>query len=80
MSRRSSKKFEFGKGIWYFNVFGGGNSAITIKRIELDKALDAYSTYLKTQRGKCEWLGKWDGKKFQESDFEKLNKERLSKA
>lgn len=80
MSRRSTKKFEFGKGIYYFNILTGGNSAITIKRENLDKAIDAYNNYLKTQRGKCEWLGKWDGKKFIDSNFEKLNEATMEKA
>ena len=71
MARRSTKKFDFGKGIYYFNIRSGANSSITIKRIEKDKAISAFQSYLNTRK-ECEWLGKWDGKKFVESDFDKL--------
>ena len=72
MARRSTKKFDFGKDIYYFNIRSGANSNITIKRIEKDKAISAFKSYLLTRK-ECEWLGKWDGKKFIESDFEKLS-------
>ena len=42
-----------------------------VKRIEKKKAIDAYRNYLKTQPENCDWLGKWDGKKFVEDNFEK---------
>lgn len=74
MSRRSLKKFEFGKGIYYFNINKGHNSNITIKRIEKKKAIEAYKSYVKSYSDKVEWLGKWDGSKFVENDFDKLNK------
>lgn len=74
MGRRSTKKFEFAKGVWYFNIKKGYNNNITIKRTELKKAMDAYRIYLVTQKGKCEWLGKWDGKKFIEDSYDALLK------
>ena len=74
MSRRSLKKFDFGKGIYYFNINKGANSNITIKRVEKAKAIDAYKSYVKSYQDKVEWLGKWDGSKFVESDVEKLSK------
>jgi len=72
MSRRSSKKFEFAKGVYYLNLNKGYNSSITIKRMERQKAIDAYLSYLKTYKSKCEWLGQWDGKKFIETNVSKL--------
>lgn len=72
MARRKTKSFDFAKGVYYFNINKGYNSAITIKREEKNKALLAYSNYLVTQKGNCEWLGKWDGKKFLDDDYEKL--------
>ena len=75
MARRSTKKFDFSKGIYYFNINRGHNNSITIKRMEKDKALNAYASYLKTHKDKCEWLGKWDGKKFIEDSYEKLTAE-----
>ncbi len=77
MSRRSTKKFDFQKGVWYFNVNKGYMNTITIKRMEKKKAIQAYKNYLLTQKGKCQWLGEWDGKKFIENDFDKLNHEKL---
>ncbi len=74
MSRRSTKKFEFGAGIYYFEINKGYQSNITIKRTTLEKALDAYRLYSKNQQ-KVSWLGKWDGKKFTENKIEELIKE-----
>jgi hypothetical protein len=72
MPRRSTKKFDFAKGVYYFNINKGYNSSITIKRKDKQRAIDAFSSYLKTYKEQCEWLGKWDGKKFTEDNFEKL--------
>ncbi len=72
MSRPRTKKFEFGKGIYYFNIRKGFNNNITIKRTEKKVAVEAYKQYLKTQPENCGWLGLWDGKKFVEDNFEKV--------
>ncbi|MDX1478200.1 MAG: hypothetical protein R3301_10885 [Saprospiraceae bacterium] len=72
MARRSTKKFEFAKGVYYFNINKGYNNNITIKRMDKDAALHAYNGYLRTFKDKCEWLGKWDGKKFVEDNYEEL--------
>lgn len=72
MARRSSKKFDFGKGIYYFTINEGHNYNITIKRKSKENAVQAFLRYLRTKKDKCEWLGKWDGKKFVESNFEKV--------
>jgi hypothetical protein len=72
MARASSKKFDFGKGIYYFTIKKDFNNSITIKRSDKKKALLAYSNYLKTYKEKCEWLGKWDGKQFTESNYEQV--------
>ena len=74
MARRSLKKFDYGKDIYYFNINKGQNSNITIKRIEKSKAIEAYRSYVKSYQEKVEWLGKWDGSKFVENDIEKLGK------
>ncbi len=74
MSRRSKKKFEFGKGVYYFNIKKGYNNEITIKRMDKEKALLSYASYLKTYNEACEWLGKWDGKKFIEGNYEEEKK------
>ena len=72
MPRRSSKRFEYGEGIYYFEIKKGFNNNICIKRTTLRKALEAYNMYLRTQRDNCKWLGKWDGKKFIEDDVAAL--------
>ncbi len=72
MARRKTKKFDFGKGIYYFEIKKGFNNNITIKRTTLKKALEAYNMYLRTQKDNCQWLGKWDGKKFVEEDVNAL--------
>lgn len=74
MARRSTKKFDFAKDIYYFNVKKGFNNNITIKRKDRKNAMDAYNTYMVTQKGNVEWLGKWDGNKFVEDNFDSLLK------
>ena len=72
MARRSTKSFEFGKGIYYFSINKGQNSNITIKRVEKQKAIEAYNSYVRSYKKNVTWLGKWDGKKFVENDISKL--------
>jgi hypothetical protein len=70
MARASSKKFDFGKNIYYFTIKKDFNNSITIKRSDKKKAVLTFSNYLKTYKDKCEWLGKWDGKNFTETNFD----------
>jgi len=77
MSRRSTKKFDYQKGVYYFNVNKGFMNTITIKRMDQKKAIQAYKNYLLTQQGKVQWLGCWDGKEFSENDFDSLKHEHL---
>ena len=77
MARRPTKKFEFGKDVYYFNLNKDYRSPITIKRMNLKEAVEAYSSYLRTYNEKCEWLGKWDGKKFVETNFQKLDLQKV---
>ncbi len=73
MARRKTKKFEFAKGVYYFNIKKGYLNEITIKRMDKQKAIQAYLNYLSTQPGNCEWLGMWDGKKFVEDNFDEFD-------
>ena len=57
-------------GYYFFNIKMGYQNTITISRKTREEAEYAYSSYLK-QRKDCEWLGKWDGKKFVDVDFNK---------
>ena len=72
MARPSSSKFSFGKGIYYFNIKKGYNNSIIIKRTTKKNAVDAYQSYLKIHKDNCEWMGKWDGKKFIEDNVDSL--------
>lgn len=60
---RRKKEFKKTKGFYFFNINAGYNNTITISRETKKEAEHAYKKYLK-QRKDCEWLGKWDGKKF----------------
>lgn len=73
MARRSTKRFEYGKGIYYFNINKGYNSSITIKRTDKKAAILAYESYVRSYKN-VEWLGKWDGKKFIEDSYDKVAK------
>lgn len=62
------KGFTMTPGLYYFNIKMGYQNTITISRKSKEEATYAYSSYLK-QKKDCEWLGKWDGKKFVDNVF-----------
>ncbi len=70
MARRS-KKFDYGKGKYYFDILNG-QSAITISRLNREEAVYAFQNYLKIGKN-ANWLGLWDGKKFQDTDPLKIS-------
>ena len=59
------KNFKFAKGMYYFNVRSGQQN-ITIKRAVKAEAVQAYLSYVEIGKD-CEWLGVFNGKKFDES-------------
>ena len=60
------KKFEIGVGKYYFNVLSGPQT-VMIHRVEKKQAVNMYETYKKLGKN-CEWLGKWNGKNFEEAE------------
>ena len=60
---RRKKGFNMAKDVYYFNIKAGYNNTIVISRKTKKEAVRAYASYL-DQRKDCEWMGKWDGKKF----------------
>lgn len=60
------KKFDFGEGIYYFNIRNAGHGSITIKRKSKQEAVRTFMDYKHLGKD-VEWLGKWDGKKFTET-------------
>lgn len=69
---RKKKSFEFSKDKYYFNIKLGPQSSITINRTEKKEAVTSFNGYLRAKKN-CEWLGRWDGKKFIEDNFEKIS-------
>lgn len=67
---RNNKKFDFADGKYYFNVLNGIQT-ITIHRKEKEAAMMSFRSYQKVGK-KVEWLGRWEGKKFQENNFAEL--------
>jgi len=65
------KSFDYAKDKYYFNIKTSAQSAITINRTEKREAVLTFMGYKKANK-KVEWLGRWDGKKFQEDNFEKI--------
>ena len=63
------KHFTKGVGMYYFNVYSG-NSAILIGRTSKQDATNRFISYKKVGK-KCEWLGCWNGKKYEESNVPK---------
>lgn len=63
---RLRKNFSMGKDKYYFTIKSVPNN-ITIYRKSKEAAMAAYRKYEKAGK-EIEWLGKWDGKKFVESN------------
>ncbi len=59
------KNYSLGKDKYYFTVKSTPTN-ITIYRKSKQAAVDAYQRYVQVGK-ECEWLGKWDGKKFVEA-------------
>ncbi|MEM1320474.1 MAG: hypothetical protein AAGG75_09465 [Bacteroidota bacterium] len=65
---RRKKAFKKTTGHYFFNVNMGYQNNITISRKTREEAVYAFSNYLK-QGKDCEWLGKWDGSTFVDSEY-----------
>lgn len=63
--RRSTKKFDYVTGKYYFTVKGTPGN-ITMHRNNKIEAHQVYSNYFKLGKA-VEWLGNWNGKKFEET-------------
>ena len=61
----AKKNFDYAKGKYYLNI-NSGIQSITLHRDNKKTAELAYLNYLKIGKS-CEWLGKWDGKKFSDN-------------
>lgn len=59
---RPNKNISLGKDKYYFTIKSTPNN-ITIFRKTYKAASDAFQQYRKLGK-ECEWLGKWNGKKF----------------
>ncbi len=59
------KNYKLGKGKYYFNI-RNGQHAITIMRATKEEAQRAFLNYVDLKK-ECEWLGCWNGKKFEEN-------------
>jgi hypothetical protein len=62
---RPNKNISLGKDKYYFTIKSTPNN-ITIYRSTRKAAADAFLNYRKIGKD-CEWLGKWNGKKFEDS-------------
>ena len=62
---RMKKNYSLCKDKYYFTVKASPTN-ITISRSEKSAAVDAFMRYYRVGK-EIEWLGKWDGKKFQEN-------------
>ena len=65
---RKKKAFKKTEGHYFFNIKMGYQNSITISRKTRAEAVHAFANYLK-QRKDCEWLGRWDGKNFVDTEY-----------
>ncbi|MCB0706329.1 MAG: hypothetical protein KDC34_13515 [Saprospiraceae bacterium] len=59
-----NKKWTLGVGKYYFNV-NSGFQQIIISRNTREEAAHQFFNYKKVGK-QCEWLGQWNGKKFED--------------
>ena len=61
----SRKHYTMGTGKYYFSI-RSGQQQIRMNRKDKKEATYAYQSYLDVGKN-CEWLGKWNGKKFEDT-------------
>ena len=66
-----NKKYPIGVGKYYFNVLSG-HQTILINRAEKEDAVRAFNSYRRVGK-RCEWLGCWNGKSFDDSEVPSRN-------
>ena len=66
-----TKHYKMGVGVYYFNIKTGIQN-IVINRSTRKEAVNSFLMYQKVGKSP-EWLGCWDGKKFQESTTPTVN-------
>lgn len=64
---QSKKHFSYSKGRYYFTIKSIPNN-ITIYRKSKNEAMDSFKQY-KALGKSVEWLGCWNGKKFEETSL-----------
>ncbi len=67
-----AKSFTYGKDKYYFNIKNAGPGSITIYRNNKKDAVNSFNSYVKVGKN-CEWLGMWNGKKFEETSVPDMN-------
>jgi len=65
---RRKQHYKKTKGYYSFSIKMGYNNTITISRDNKEAAIYAFENYLK-QKKDCEWLGQWNGKKYEDTVY-----------
>ncbi|MCP4439256.1 MAG: hypothetical protein GY810_09975 [Aureispira sp.] len=68
---RSKKSFSKVKGYYYFDIFTH-DVPIMIHRADKEEAIYTFERYQKHTNKRCAWHGMWDGKKFVQTNLEKM--------
>lgn len=66
------KSFSYAKEKYYFNIKNAGPSSIIIYRNSKMEAALSFHSYLKVGK-QCEWLGCWNGKKFEDTGIPEID-------
>lgn len=64
---RNKKSYKLLTDYYFFNIKMGPQGNMMVSRETREEALYAFRKYLK-QRKDCDWLGRWNGKSFVESE------------
>ena len=67
MAFSKSKYFKMAPDKYYFHLKSGQQN-ILMSRLEKEAAAVVYYKYVKVGKN-CDWLGKWTGRKFEDSEI-----------
>ena len=61
----NKKKINYSEDVYYFDIYTN-NYPVTIHRKDRELAIKTFRRYQRAGK-RCQWLGRWNGKKFEES-------------
>ena len=65
---RRKKSYKLLTDYYFFNIKTGAQGSMMVSRKTREEAMYAFQSYVK-QRKDCDWLGRWNGKDFEDTEL-----------